>query len=399
MKKNVALIIFSFIWLTVPFRVVNAADEIDGKIIALSPRVLGDSVLIESKGKYLLMDTGYGVDNTTTGTQDYVRQYLIKNTNKTVSLYLSHYHYDHYGMMERILRKAKSVNSTESADLTIEKIYLPKSEYITKHFVSNTDGVNIMEYDDASGSLRKAYEFYNRIVAQANEKGIPIEEVEAGSSINIGDAKVSVIGPLHPLQIVEEQTDGSNKYLVCRYTGDDNHTFLIDGISHYINNGSLVSKVYIGNVSYLTAGDSEKEIEEDLINHNVNLKSDIFKLSHHSNITSNTDNFLKKVNPTYSFSTFYYNPKKNNNIYTFDGCFTSDSTISSVTERVRKITNLYSTTYNGVITYTIRGNNIDVDTELNSHKIQVNYVDDKGKTVNKNSISFNTGLEYTLHTK
>ena len=61
-------------------------------------------------------------------------------------------------------------------------------------------------------------------------------------------------------------------------------------------NNSLLTLIDINDYKILLSGDNEKEIENLQVKSNIDLEADIFKVSHHGSITSNTINFLKKIN-------------------------------------------------------------------------------------------------------
>lgn len=66
------------------------------------------------------------------------------------------------------------------------------------------------------------------------------------------------------------------------------------------NDNSLVIKLEFKEISALFTGDISKEVEEDLINSNIELKSDILKVPHHGSKTSSTEEFLQSVSPKIS---------------------------------------------------------------------------------------------------
>jgi len=63
------------------------------------------------------------------------------------------------------------------------------------------------------------------------------------------------------------------------------------------NNTSIVSKLTLGDLSFLFTGDISKEVEESLILSSFDLKSKILKVSHHGSKTSSSQKFLEKVLP------------------------------------------------------------------------------------------------------
>lgn len=70
------------------------------------------------------------------------------------------------------------------------------------------------------------------------------------------------------------------------------------------NNQSLITRITTPQgVRFLSAGDAEKELEEMALKAGIDLSADIYKMSHHGGKSSNTDDFVKAVNPSY----FFYN--------------------------------------------------------------------------------------------
>ena len=64
-----------------------------------------------------------------------------------------------------------------------------------------------------------------------------------------------------------------------------------------LNNASIVNKLVFGDVSFLLTGDIEEEVERDLIESGLDLSSTIMKAPHHGSKSSNTEDFIKAVNP------------------------------------------------------------------------------------------------------
>lgn len=61
------------------------------------------------------------------------------------------------------------------------------------------------------------------------------------------------------------------------------------------NDTSIVSKLTFGNFSSLLTGDISKSVENKLIERNIDLKSDILKVSHHGSKNSSSPEFIEKV--------------------------------------------------------------------------------------------------------
>ncbi len=64
-----------------------------------------------------------------------------------------------------------------------------------------------------------------------------------------------------------------------------------------VNNSSIVSRLVCHNSSFLFMGDAETEIEDKILNTNLNIKSNVIKISHHGSVTASSEKFLEKVDP------------------------------------------------------------------------------------------------------
>lgn len=77
-------------------------------------------------------------------------------------------------------------------------------------------------------------------------------------------------------------------------------SFLSPAHNNYqkLNNWSAVIKIVYGKTSIIFTGDIEKEVENELIDSGLNLKTDLLKISHHGSNSSSSYNFLEKVSPS-----------------------------------------------------------------------------------------------------
>jgi competence protein ComEC len=64
-----------------------------------------------------------------------------------------------------------------------------------------------------------------------------------------------------------------------------------------INNYSLVIKIDYGESEFLFTGDAEALVEEELLNNNIDIDSDILKVGHHGSSSSSSEDFIKEVSP------------------------------------------------------------------------------------------------------
>lgn len=298
----------------------NVVKASELKIHAIECNVQGDSTLLETNGKYLLMDTCIKQD----GNQ--VLKYLDDNQVTNFDIYLSHFHSDHYGLIMDILNNSK---------YTVKNIYLP-------------------EYNKNDSLI-------NQINTVATQKSITVTYLKKGSEFNFENAKVSIVGPIEGTESLDNK----------------------------INNNSLVAKIKIDDTTFLSAGDIEKEQEALLLKNNVDLKADIMKLSHHGGSTSNTTDFIKTVNPKYTFFHYFGESEKSG--------FASDSWVKNTIANVNNLTNVLSTGYNGNIVYDIKDNDISITPTRNYLTATINYIDyDTNGTMKVSKIPFvkNTKFYY-----
>ena len=224
----------------------------------------GDSVLLESDGQYILMDSG------AEAAYDKVDAYLTQKNVTSIALYYSHFHGDHTGGLgtggtyDKLLGK-----------YTITNIYLPDASlYLSK-----------VDFSD----------FYEKISRIAENHGVTADKIvylKVGSQFTIGSANFEVIGPVGVETFTEpgEPSEGD---------ADSDGTY-----DDFVNNASLVTRVTCGNTVYLTGGDIKTEEEDALIakyGTSGKLNADIFKLTHHGIAPANSEKFLAYVTPVCSF--------------------------------------------------------------------------------------------------
>ena len=111
---------------------------------------------------------------------------------------------------------------------------------------------------------------YKDMMQAINRQKVPVIHPKPDKEFEVGKAKIKILAPI------------SSKY-------------------ERENNYSIVAKVTYGSVSFLLAGDSEKESEAEMLRrYGKSLKSTFLKVGHHGSNTSSTDAFLKAVSPQYA---------------------------------------------------------------------------------------------------
>ena len=277
----------------------------------------GDAVLLCSEGHFLLMDTCSEDDGIISWLEE-------KLDGKPCSIYVSHYHDDHMGNVSGILKSG----------IDVETLYMPDTGYM----------------DTDSGLFSKEKEMLGQIIDDAGREGVRIQYLDTGT----------------------EFTAGSCGFEVLLLNRDAEHQDLADrdAVNRYINNCSLVTKVTCGDISFLTAGDIEKETEEELIEKNADINAQIFKMDHHGGNTSNIPAFIKRVSPCIAFSTF---PGSRDRLL-------CSGWVNEPAETVQEYASLFNTRYNGDIHISVQNGRISVDGEshMRTGKVEA-YNADTGK--------------------
>lgn len=168
-------------------------------------------------------------------------------------------------------------------NLTLERLgeFLP-------YFSRRLDYVIVSHYhDDHIGALREIFRRFSVInfiyqtdgeipknfkellleISQTN--GINLVALERDAQINFNaNCKIYILNPL----ILSVPKDGNN---------------------------SLILQLNCVNKKFLFSGDNELAVEKALLKSGLNLQSDVFKASHHGSKTSNSEEFLKMIDPDY----------------------------------------------------------------------------------------------------
>jgi len=117
-----------------------------------------------------------------------------------------------------------------------------------------------------SGKIHSSKTYENYLI-KIDQENISFDTPRQGDELNIGEIKIHF---LHPDQNLDQ---------------------------YYLNNSSLVFLLKYGQQSFLFTGDIEKEVEEELLTENPNLKADIIKVPHHGSNTSSSAAWVKSLKP------------------------------------------------------------------------------------------------------
>lgn len=64
-----------------------------------------------------------------------------------------------------------------------------------------------------------------------------------------------------------------------------------------INNYSLIIKIDYGDSEFLFTGDAEALVEQELLDYNIDIDSDVLKVGHHGSNSSSSEAFIEEVSP------------------------------------------------------------------------------------------------------
>ena len=207
------------------------AEIPDGEIVVHFIDVgQGDAELImTSDGKTVLIDSGTPESRTVlTG---YLKEQGVKKIDYFV---LTHPHADHIGGAAAVL--------------------------------DAFDVVNVIMTDAPTTTST-----YKKVLQKIDEKDCGVIFAEAGKEYSLGEAKITILGP------------------VSDYSDD-------------LNNTSIVLRLTYGSTVFMFTGDAEKKAEQDMLTKfpASYFRADVLKLGHHGSSNSTSDGWFFAVSPEYA---------------------------------------------------------------------------------------------------
>ncbi|MBQ8684247.1 MAG: MBL fold metallo-hydrolase [Clostridia bacterium] len=109
---------------------------------------------------------------------------------------------------------------------------------------------------------------YKALLVTAEKIAVPIETVQAGVKIRLGEAELCVVSALPAAK-------------------DE-------------NDRSVVARLTFGDRAFLFTGDAGKVVEEQLLKSETPLQADVLKIGHHGSKNSSSVAFLRRVAPAYA---------------------------------------------------------------------------------------------------
>lgn len=270
MKKKWGIgffIILMLLFLVQGSSVQAAGTEMNLYAMYLGNDDKGDSVLLESKGEYLLMDLGVA-----SHADAIIRQLQAVNAQK-IDVYLSHLHLDHAGGGSGDF--LAGLKKLANAGIQIETMYLPDRSLAPLSVDYATKYQHLEEFMKGKGNIRY---------------------LQVGDTLSVGDVTGKIIGPLNVDRLSPEMYRGLAD-------SGDGESEAGPEYTYYENNCSLAAIFTCGDTRFFTAGDCLEDEAEFLVEkYGSTLKCDIMKLSHHGTGSGNTAALLEAVSPRYSFA-------------------------------------------------------------------------------------------------
>lgn len=110
---------------------------------------------------------------------------------------------------------------------------------------------------------------YDDVVQAVEDKDLKRIQPEVGDTYELGGAEFTMISPN------DNYGDQANDYSI----------------------GFLLAH---GENTFLFTGDAEEDSEEDMVENDIPLKADVYKVSHHGSKTASTEEFMEEVDPEYA---------------------------------------------------------------------------------------------------
>ncbi len=254
MKKTIGCLLLALCVALACVPVSATTAENTMHIYGLYLTAAGDATLVESDGKWLLIDTGMA--SSAPELLDKLDAYGVRE----VDVLISHLHNDHTGGFEALANSA----------IKITRLFVPDAA---------------LSPDDPN-TAKKHNQL--RTAALKNNDAVEITPLKKSDTFAFGKVCATVLGPVSNVSIDD-------------FTATAEQTAL----DIYVNCRSLTVRFDCGDASFLSAGDIELQEEQALVAAYTGtnlLDVDIMKLSHHALHTSNTKELLALITPRYSFA-------------------------------------------------------------------------------------------------
>jgi competence protein ComEC len=244
-----------------------SGGELTIRILDVGP-VNGDAVLITSPaGKTVLIDAG----DTTKGKA--VVEALKRNNIQQLDYFIAtHPHPDHLGGAAEVFKAVKVLNVIDNG----QPPSVP-AELVAATTPKSAGGAKKAAKPPAKPAKTSTLtKFYDDYKAALTSSGAHYETARPGMKYDLGGgALLLILAPSEPLFTKDKMTTGGNE----------------------ANANSIVARLDYGAFSMLFTGDAEDQTEHRLLTKELDLKSQVIKVSHHGSKYASSADFLNRVKP------------------------------------------------------------------------------------------------------
>lgn len=239
----------------------------------------GDAFFFTWEGKSLLLDTGSGLDNEYQGHPervDIVSFLKEKKIKRIDTVIISHIHEDHVGKLKEVLEQ-----------FSVGKLWIPKG-FLS--FQSDVPKVNIEFSKNSSKYFYKSMQDFGEALAYCKEKGISIDTLAQGDSMELEGLRIEVLGASD--SILEEFLSLYAQLKECRE--DSQKEEIIEKMDAMSNHTCMLLKSRYKSFSGLFCGDNTPKYWDEAIKEKLSDVSWI-KIPHHGQIDSLSEDFMRRM--------------------------------------------------------------------------------------------------------
>lgn len=239
----------------------------------------GDAFFFEWNGHSLLLDTGSGLDGEYCEHPervDIVSFLIEQKVSRIDTLIISHIHEDHVGKLKEVLEH-----------FSVEKLWIPMG-FMT--FQKDVPKVDIEFSKNSSKYFYKSLQDFGEALVYCKEKGIPIDTLAQGDSIELDGLRIEVLGAKDSIleeflslyaRLKEAKEDSQKEEIIEKMDAMSNHT-------------CMLLKIRYKALSGLFCGDNTPMHWDEAIQEKL---SDItwIKIPHHGQVDSLSEHFMRKM--------------------------------------------------------------------------------------------------------
>ena len=257
---------------------------------------VSDAILLESNGKYALIDTGSNASSIKT-----IKFLKDLGVKKLDFILITHFHGNNFGG----IYGENPTNNILLSDIKVDKLYMKPYSGSDSYFLGSNKNL-LNDREDIIDRRVMKNEMYVSIKDNATRNNVSFITLNTKNNIlNLGNFKLD----LYNLQ--DQLKSYSSKCLEKRNCNENSNSIVVyakvNGKGIYLAS-DIYNAYHSDDTKYLKTK-TEEEISK-IISKEYSKNVDIYKASNHGDSSSNVTNALKNINPKYSIIT---NSKNNIN--------------------------------------------------------------------------------------